>query len=376
LLSRRLFWEFLIETHAQLDPMLSSTPCSARIHAQRLNSETIQFTCLMIASNQRRWGLLPARCALTCVGIWGVGIAPALAQTPIELTNTASGNFRLTPGSPPTRARSNTTVVPALIIAPPQLEIVKSGDRVVAEPGDTVIYRLVIRNTSTTPAGNVVIQDTLPIGFRYVPKTTKASLAVNNAPTEIPLAEPTINGRILTFNFGQSLAQNQVLTLNYGVLLTQDALRGSGRNLAVAGGIDPIRQTAFQSNTASYQLQLRPGILSDCGTILGRVFVDKNFDGEAQAGEPGIPNAVIYMDDGNRITTDANGLFSLLYVLPGSRVGTLDIQSLAGYTIAPNLYRKEGNSPSRMVQIAPGTTRRMNFAVTPNFGEGRGEVQK
>jgi uncharacterized repeat protein (TIGR01451 family) len=324
----------------------------------------------MIVSNHRGWALLPIRCASIFFGILGFGVAPIAAQ-PIDLTNTASGSSRLTSGSPANRTVSNTTVVPALIIAPPQLEIVKSGDRVVAEPGDTVIYRLVIRNTSTTPAGNVVIQDTLPVGFRYVPQTTKASLATNNAPVEIPFAEPTIAGRVLTFNFGQSLAQNQVLTLNYGVLLTQDSLRGTGRNLAVANGIDSVRLTPFQSNTASYQLQLRPGILSDCGTILGRVFVDKNFDGEAQTNEPGVPNAVIYMDDGNRITTDANGLFSLLYVLPGARVGTLDLTSLPGYTIAPNLYRKEGNSPSRMVQMAPGTTKRMNFAVTPAFGEGQ-----
>jgi uncharacterized repeat protein (TIGR01451 family) len=324
----------------------------------------------MIAINQRGWGLLPIRCAPIIFGILGFGLAPAVAQQ-IDLTNTATGSSRLTPGSTPNRTTSNTTIVPALIIEPPRLEIVKSGDRVVAEPGDTVIYRLVIRNSSSTPAGNVVIQDTLPIGFRYVPQTTKASLATNNAPAEIPFPEPTITGRVLTFNFGQSLALNQVLTLNYGVLLTQDALRGNGRNLAVANGIDPVRQTPFQSNTASYQLQLRPGLLSDCGTILGRVFVDKNFDGEAQANEPGVPNAVIYMDDGNRITTDANGLFSLLYVLPGARVGTLDLTSLPGYTIAPNLYRKEGNSPSRLVQMAPGTTKRMNFAVTPAFGEGR-----
>jgi uncharacterized repeat protein (TIGR01451 family) len=330
----------------------------------------------MIASHQLCWGLLTTRYAFACLSMLGVGIVPALAQTPIDLSNTASGNFRLKVESPPTPSSSNTTIVPALILAPPQLEIIKSGDRVAAEPGDTIIYRLVIRNTAVTPANNIVIQDTLPLGFRYVPQTTTASLALNNVPAAIALPEPTISGRVLQFEVNQSLAQNQVLTITYGVLLTQDARRGNGRNLARAAGIDPQRQTLVQSNTASYQLQLRPGILADCGTILGRVFVDKNFDGEAQPGEPGVPNAVIYMDDGNRITTDANGLFSLLYVLPGNRVGTLDLTSLAGYTIAPNLYRKEGNSPSRMVPIAPGTTKRMNFAVTPSFGEGRGEQQQ
>ena len=97
----------------------------------------------------------------------------------------------------------------------------------------------------------------------------------------------------------------------------------------------------------------------------------QNFDGEQQFGEPGVPNAVIYVDDGNRITTDANGLYSLAYVISGSRTGTLDLTSLPGYTLAPNLYRIEANSPSRMVNLSPGGMARMNFAVTPTFGEGR-----
>jgi hypothetical protein len=118
-------------------------------------------------------------------------------------------------------------------------------------------------------------------------------------------------------------------------------------------------------------LRIQPGILSDCGTLVGRVFVDKNFDGEQQPGEPGVPNAVIFMDDGNRITTDANGLFSLANVIAGDRTGTLDLTSLPGYSLAPNLYFIERNSQSRLVHLEPGGLVRMNFAVTPAHREGR-----
>jgi hypothetical protein len=112
-------------------------------------------------------------------------------------------------------------------------------------------------------------------------------------------------------------------------------------------------------------MRIRPGILSDCGTLVGRVFVDKNFDGEQQPGEAGVPNAVIYMDDGNRIVTDANGLYSLSSVLSGSRTLALDLTSVPGYTLAPNLYFIERNSQSRLVRLAPGALGRVNFAVTP-----------
>jgi hypothetical protein len=108
--------------------------------------------------------------------------------------------------------------------------------------------------------------------------------------------------------------------------------------------------------------------LSDGGTLIGRVFVDKNFDGEQQPGEAGVANAVVFLEDGTRITTDPNGLFSVANVLPGAHTGVLDLSSLSGYTLAPNLQFIERNSQSRLVRMAPGGLARMNFGVTPTFG--------
>jgi hypothetical protein len=75
------------------------------------------------------------------------------------------------------------------------------------------------------------------------------------------------------------------------------------------------------------------------------------------------------MDDGNRITSDPNGLFSLANVIAGNRSGTLDLTSLPGYSLAPNRYFIEKNSQSRLVRLEPGGLARMNFAVTPAYGE-------
>jgi uncharacterized repeat protein (TIGR01451 family) len=298
---------------------------------------------------------------------------PVLAQSSTTLTNTASGNFRPNLGDPIVPVTSNQTTVPAqlVVVQRPALEIIKTGDRSAAEPGDTVIYRLQIKNTGTINAQNIVVTDTLPIGLQFLPNTVRSGITRAGTLSPITIPTPTVNGRVVTFTYpGPLVPQSETLTLTYGALLLPNALRGSGRNLAVAEGFDPTLGR-YVSNTASHRLQIRPGILSDCGTIIGRVFVDKNFDGEQQPGEPGVPNAVIYMDDGNRITTDANGMYSLAYVISGSRTGTLDLTSLPGYTLAPNLYRIEANSPSRMVNLSPGGMARMNFAVTPTFGEGR-----
>lgn len=299
-----------------------------------------------------------------------VGGPGAAQQQTVQITNTANANFRATPGGPLLPPVPSNPTVATAQVGRSELVVIKTADRAAAEPGDTVVYRLLVQNTGTTTITNVVVRDTLPLGMQFLAKSPRASLATTGTASEVPvtLPTPTVSGSVVTFTY-PSLGPQQTLTLVYAALLSPDAIRGSGRNLAGASGTGP--SGPINSNTASHQVRIRPGILSDCGTIIGRVFVDKNFDGQQQPNEPGVPNAVVYMDDGNRIVTDANGLFSLPYVIAGYRTGTLDLTSLPGYTLAPNRYRIEENSPSRLVRLAPGSLARMNFAVTPTFREGR-----
>jgi uncharacterized repeat protein (TIGR01451 family) len=297
----------------------------------------------------------------------------AQAQTataqPLVLTveNTAFASFQDANGTTQP-VTSNPTQFTATV-EQAGLEIIKTGDRSAAEPGDAVVYRLLIRNTGTVPVANLAVTDELPLGLRYVENSVRGSVGTGASAVPLALPEPTITGRTLTFPIGQTIAPNQTVNLAYAALLTPDAVRGSGRNSAIALG--DVGGRPIRSNIASHRILIRPGIVSDCGTIVGRVFVDKNFDGQQQPGEPGVPNAIVFMDDGNRVVTDADGLFSLANVISGNRSGTLDLTSLPGYTLAPNLYWIEGNSQSRLVRLQPGGLARMNFAVTPAFGEGQ-----
>ncbi|AFZ11999.1 conserved repeat domain protein [Crinalium epipsammum PCC 9333] len=247
-----------------------------------------------------------------------------------------------------------------------ELQIVKTGDRAAAEPGDTVIYRLSIRNLSNTNINNLEITDNLPLGFKFLPESVRASLPISGKTNPVAITSSQ-NDSNINFKVAETLSKGSVLTIAYAVVLTPDAVRGTGQNIANVKGKRTDNNLPVKDGPTMFQLRIRPGILSNTGTILGRVFVDKNFDGEQQANEPGIPNAVIFMDDGNKITTDPNGLFSVANVLPGSRSGVLDLSSLPGYTLAPNLYIKERNSQSRLVHLAPGGMVRMNFGVTPTF---------
>jgi uncharacterized repeat protein (TIGR01451 family) len=241
------------------------------------------------------------------------------------------------------------------------IDIVKTGDRAAAEPGDTVIYRLAVKNLSAVNLNNLVVTDTLPLGLQFRKDSARAELNGSSIPVTA-----TANGSALTFQLpGTSLPAGQTLTIVYAVTLTPDAIRGSGANSASVRAEREDNRTPVKDGPAIFRIRIRPGIVSDCGTLIGRVFVDHNADGEQQTGEPGVPNAVVYMDDGNRITTDPNGLFSLSNVLPGHRAGVLDLTSLPGYKLAPNQRFKEHNSPSRLVRLSPGGLVRMNFTVVP-----------
>ncbi|EGJ33273.1 MULTISPECIES: DUF11 domain-containing protein [Moorena] len=244
------------------------------------------------------------------------------------------------------------------------IRITKSADRATAEPGDTIIYRLSLRNLARSAVVDIVVTDDLPLGFTLVEDSVRGELQQESM--EI---ETTRDGARITFRVAEPIPEGGVLNIAYGVQVTPDGIRGDGENSAIVAAERDDNGWDIKDGPVVHRVRIDPGIISDCGTLLGRVFVDKNFDGHQQPGEPGVPNAVIFMENGNRITTDANGLFSVKNVLPGYHTGALDLTSLPGYTLAPNTHFNEGNSQSRLVRLEPGGMARMNFAVTPTFNE-------
>lgn len=249
-----------------------------------------------------------------------------------------------------------------------QLQITKSGDRATAQPGDTAIYRISIKDVAEVGMKDVVVTDSLPLGFSFLSKSVKAE--INGSPVTVTSIS---SGSTVTFQTDATIPNGEVLNIAYAAQLNGDAVRGTGINSAVVNAQRVDNSFPIKDGPVNYQIQVQPGILSDCGTIIGRVFIDRNFDGEQQAGEPGLADAVIYLENGNRITTDKRGLFSVANVYPGVHTGVLDLSSIPGYTLAPNHKFREGNSQSRLVRLEPGGLVRMNFAVMPISGK---EVKK
>ncbi|MBW4534607.1 MAG: DUF11 domain-containing protein [Pleurocapsa minor HA4230-MV1] len=249
-----------------------------------------------------------------------------------------------------------------------EIQITKTGDRASAQPGDIVLYRLAIRNLASAPIDNLQITDTLPEGFQLQTDSIKAEVKEKLIPvtaTQSDYPSGRLRNRTVNFTADITLNTEEVINLVYAAQLTPNALRGSGQNSAIVNAQRTDNDNPVQDGPAIHNLRIEPGILENTGILIGRVFVDKNFDGEQQPGEPGIPEAVIFLEDGNRVITDAEGLFSVANVLPGIHTGILDLTSIPEYRLAPNLRFSEGNSKSRLVKLEPGGMVRMNFGVTP-----------
>ena len=242
-----------------------------------------------------------------------------------------------------------------------EISITKTGDRASAEPGDIVLYRLAIRNLASTALTNVQIKDILPIGFQLEANSVGGAIG-----GEIVAIETSYSGdRLVTFATDTTLESGEAINIVYAAQITPNALRGSATNSAIVNAQRIDNNLGVKDGPVIHNLRLESGIINNAGTLIGRVFVDKNFDGQQQKGEPGVPNAVIYLEDGIRIITDADGLFSVANVLPGYHTGVLDLTSIPEYQLAPNLRFIESNSNSRLVILEPGGLVRMNFGVTP-----------
>jgi len=114
-----------------------------------------------------------------------------------------------------------------------------------------------------------IVHDTLPIGFRYVPGTTR----IDSSFTQDP--DVSDDATLLTFDMS-SLAAGETVSVDYALLVGPGAHFGDAVNEAVVR--DPLLQPI--SNVARAGVTLREDLLRSTSTIIGRV-TEQSCDGEA-----------------------------------------------------------------------------------------------
>jgi hypothetical protein len=114
--------------------------------------------------------------------------------------------------------------------------------------------------------------------------------------------------------------------------------------------------TCVAARAVAASVRVEDSELFTRSTLLGRVFEDKNPDGQQATNEPGISGARVVMDDGTWVTTDARGMFHVPDLEPGPHGVKLDLAPVGGAAIPTT-------DVSTVVTIAPGLLASVRFGV-------------
>jgi uncharacterized repeat protein (TIGR01451 family) len=256
--------------------------------------------------------------------------------------------------APATCARTTDTIT-VNALAGGALLLDKSASKSQAEVGDSVQFRLRLRNSGTNSVTDVKLVDTLPLGFKLIPGTVQTGLEPA-APKKAPDPQGT-PGPQLTWRLG-NLAPGAILDIYYQVRIGVGADRGDGINRAQAQG------PGTQSPLATAQVLITAGGAFDVhACVVGKIFVDCNGNRLQDSGEPGIPGVRVYFEDGTNLTSDENGNYSLCGLNPVTHVLKVDPLTLpAGSRLVVLSSRNAGDGNSLFVDLRDGELHRADFA--------------
>jgi uncharacterized repeat protein (TIGR01451 family) len=252
------------------------------------------------------------------------------------------------------------------------LEINKSVDRPRAEIGDTLTYRIEINNPTAAPVKSVIVSDQLPESFHYAEGTARINTgnALDNA------VEPQMSGNVLTFTIGD-LAPGSTLRILYRVRVGANAREGRQENLATASGLFPSGERT-ETQPARAAVQVGGGAFSTRQVLLGRVFDDVNRNGTFDDGDEPVAGVRLYLNSGQSVITDSQGLYNFPSLGDGPQVISLDPVSVpTGYALTDG-GTVAGRSWTRLLRtpLGGGALLRQNFALARPAGMHRPSTQR
>lgn len=260
--------------------------------------------------------------------------------------------------------------------APNGLTLSKTGDRQIAEIGDSVRYTITVQRTGGAIPRQVSVIDRLPAGFTFI----KGTAVVGGVPIADPAGAP---GPALTFQLGTMPASGQ-LVLQYRVRVGVGAQQGDGTNRAVGfgcgvpagctapGGTTPL-PGSVTTNEGRYTVRVTGGVFTTATCVAGKIFVDCNNNHLQDAEEIGIPGVRLVISDGTTLISDSEGKYSYCGLPPKSHVMRVDESTLPrGSRLTTSSNRNLGDAGSLWLDLKNGELHRADFiegSCTPNVLE-------
>lgn len=236
------------------------------------------------------------------------------------------------------------------------LIVTKEANTQVIAVGDFVGYTVRVENRNEA-AVVLRLQDTLPRGFRFRENTAR----LNGVRLENP--DISADGSVVTFD-GGFIRAGETVTISYAALVSAGAPLGDAVNQIVA--LDG--QGRAISNRAEAAVIVREDLLRSTLTIIGRVAENACAPDQEWARDitdgTGVSGVRLYMETGEYVVTDADGLYHFENVEPGTHVVQVDTETLPqGYepVICEENSRYAGSAISKFVDATGGTIWRANF---------------
>jgi outer membrane protein OmpA-like peptidoglycan-associated protein len=233
-----------------------------------------------------------------------------------------------------------------------------SSDRDRVESGQPVRYTLEIRNRTSINMTNFEVQHELPPRFGYLPGTSMrdgraigdpSGSRVQRFALDTLAAFTDVNGD------GQAgPGEPGYLTLSWVLVPGASATPGTYLDAAVASA---GCSACWASNRAEASVHVSEDAFLARGTVVGRVFEDSNRDGLQGRDEKGLAGAVVMLDDGTSVRTDAEGRFHLPDLDPGSHVVKLDLTRFG-------LPATATTETAPVAYVSPGLLSAVRFGVS------------
>jgi uncharacterized repeat protein (TIGR01451 family) len=238
------------------------------------------------------------------------------------------------------------------------LKISKQALRKIVEIGDLATY--VIRVTNISPisyARNVTVTDKIPFGFRYMNGSSFMDT--------MRIVDP-VGRKELVWALKDSLPPSSSVEFVYRLVVGAGGVEGNGINTAQAFAVSQYGMK-MQSAPVSERVEVRRGVFTTHGLIIGKVFYDDNKNKYQDSGEVGVKGIELMMEDGTRIITGDDGKYSIPDVLPGEHVIRVRTHTLPKNTSLEMGYNDFArDSTSRFVKLTESGIARADFYLVKN----------
>jgi uncharacterized repeat protein (TIGR01451 family) len=239
------------------------------------------------------------------------------------------------------------------------LKVTKKANKEEAHVGEIITYTVTIESRTSTNVEEVYITDRIPPGFKYI--EDRAILDGQK------ISDPE-GDRPIIFSIG-TVKPEQTRILKYQLIVGSGVSFSKYENSVWAN----YSNGTIISNVAHEEVKIVPDPLFDLGTVIGKVFWDRNENGVQDAvyrgqdtedrqntennnTEPGIPHVQIITEEGTIITTDKDGKYHLTGITPGRHVLRIDER-----TLPEGAYLTTDKAV--IVDITPGIIQKVNFGI-------------